>query len=49
MSTSGNPEGQIFLSNPQIMDSFFCSSLNAAFIFQNKLPEVPEYFRDATT
>ena len=27
----------------QIMDSFSCSTLNSAFLFFNKLTEVPEY------
>ena len=42
MMTNGDPEGWIFLFYPhRKMDSFSCSPL--FFLFENKLPEVPEY------
>ena len=41
--TNGDPEGWIFLFYPhtKIISSFSCSPV--FFLFQNKLPEVPEY------
>ena len=43
--TNDDPEGRIFLSYPQTNNGFFsCSSLILfIYLFQNKLPEVPEY------
>ena len=40
--TNGDPEGQIFLSYPHMNIGFFFS-LTTVFLFENKLPEVPEY------
>ena len=48
MMTNRSPEGQIFLSYPHMNNGFFFL-LTTVFIylsillFQNKLPEVPEY------
>ena len=44
MITNGDPEGRIFLSYPQTNNEFFFL-LTTVFIylFQNNLPEVPEY------
>ena len=40
--TNGDPEGQIFLSNPHTNDGFFFL-LTTIFLFKNKHLEVPEY------
>ena len=40
--TNGDPEGQIFLSYPHTNNGFFFL-LTTVFLFENKLPEVPEY------
>ena len=42
MMTNGDPEGQIFLSNPQTNNDFFLAH-HCFFLFKNKLPEVPGY------
>ena len=42
MMTNGDPEGRIFLSYPHKNNGFFFW-LIAVFLFENKLPEVPEY------
>ena len=39
--TNGDPEGQIFLSYPHTNNGFFFL-LTTAFLFENKLQEVPE-------
>ena len=40
--TNGDPEGRIFLSYPHTNNGFFFLA-HHFFLFQNKLPEVPEY------
>ena len=42
MMTNGDPEGRIFLSYPHTHNGFFFL-LFTAVLFENKLPEVPEY------
>ena len=42
MMTNGDPEGRIFLSYPHTNNGFFFL-LIIVFLFENKLPEVPEY------
>ena len=42
MMTNCDPNGRIFLSYLHTNNGLFFL-LNTAFIFQNKLPEVPEY------
>ena len=42
--TNGNPEGWIFLSFPHTNNGlFFLLTTVFIYLFQNKLPEVPEY------
>ena len=42
--TNGDPEGQIFLSYPHTNNGFvFLLTTVFFFLFENKLPEVPEY------
>ena len=41
--TNGDPEGQIFLSNPHTNNGFFFLLTFVFFLFENKLAEVPEY------
>ena len=44
MMTNGDPEGQIFLSNPHTNNAFSCSPLNTASLyFKKRFPEGPEY------
>ena len=40
MMTNGDPEGRIFLSNPNTNNGFFFLLTTVLFL---KLPEVPEY------
>ena len=42
MIANGDAEGWIFLSYPHKNNGFFFL-LTTVFLFQNKLPEVPEY------
>ena len=42
MITNGDPEGRIFLSSPHTNNGFFFL-LTTVVLFENKLPEVPEY------
>ena len=41
--TNGDLEGQIFLSYPHTNNGFFFLLTIVFFLFENKLPEVPEY------
>ena len=48
MMTNSDPEGQIFLSYPHTNNEFFFLFTTVfihlfIYLFQNKLPEVPEY------
>ena len=42
MMTNGDPKGRIFLSYPHTNNGFFFL-LTTVLLFENKLPEVPEY------
>ena len=43
MMTNGDPEGLIFLSYPHMNNGFFFLLTTVFLLFENKLPEVPEY------